>query len=256
MADILKLLKEDYGVEAANYDLFYTTQNPLVRLDTELFVSALGSAASASVLDLAGGSSVKARLAIHAGAVAVDVVDISGEMMREGQKVEEGLNRDVIRWFEADISKPMDHLPLQPQYDIVMGHWTLDHAGSMEALEGMMHNITSYLKPGGRFFGVRCCDPRVPALISGELGVTFKEFEEVPGGLSVRYSFDSSKGDIRVTIMEAVYSGSTEIYEKFGLVDVQVEPYENAQVVKDYPKLWKSFLKQPGCASMKATKKL
>lgn len=56
--------------------------------------------------------------------------------------------------------------------------------------------------------------------------------------------------------VEATYSGSTEIYEKFGLVDVQIEPYENSQVVKENPKLWASFLQQPGLAMVKATKKL
>ncbi|KAI1126984.1 S-adenosyl-L-methionine-dependent methyltransferase [Nemania abortiva] len=256
MAEVVKV---EYGAEAANYDSFWTTGNAFVRLDSELFISALGtSAAGASILDLAGGSGIKARFAINAGAVAVDIVDLSQAMMREGQKVEEGLNRNVIRWFEADISKPLDHLPLRPQYDIVMAHWPLDHADSMEVLEGMLHNITSYLKPGGRFFGVRCCDPRAPAMVSGELGVVFKDFEEIPGGLKFRYAFDSAGSGtaIEATSMEATYSGSTAIYEKFGLVDVQIEPYENAQVVKENPKMWESFLRQPGLAMVKATKKL
>ncbi|KAI0872668.1 S-adenosyl-L-methionine-dependent methyltransferase [Hypoxylon argillaceum] len=253
MADVVKV---EYAAEAAKYDSFWTTGNPFVRIDSELFVSALSAAPGASVLDLAGGSGIKARFAIDAGAVAVDIVDISQEMMLVGQEAEASLNRDVIRWFEADISKPLDHLPLRPQYDIVMAHWPLDHADSMAVLEGMLQNITSYLKPGGRFFGVRCCDPRAPAMVSGELGVVFKDFEEIPGGLKFRYAFNDFGSDIEATSMEATYSGSTEIYEKFGLVDVQTEPYENAQVVKENPKMWESFLKQPGLAMVKATKKL
>ncbi|KAJ2985971.1 hypothetical protein NUW58_g5254 [Xylaria curta] len=129
-----EVLKTEYAAQAANYDQYWTLGSPLVRLDTELFLSALGQASGAVILDLAGGSGIKARYALDAGAAAVDIVDISQEMMREGQKTEEILKRDVIRWFEADISKPLDHLPLHPQYDIVMAHWPLDHADSYRLL--------------------------------------------------------------------------------------------------------------------------
>ncbi|KAI1187137.1 S-adenosyl-L-methionine-dependent methyltransferase [Nemania serpens] len=253
MADVVK---SEYGVEATNYEALWTTDMPFARIDTELFVSALGRVPGAVILDLAGGSGIKARCAIDAGAAAIDIVDISQEMMREGQMNRTSLKRDVIRWFEADISKPLDDLPLRPQYDIVMAHWPFDHAESMAMLEGMFRNVTAYLKPGGRFFSVRCCDPRAPCMATGELGVVFKDFEEIPGGLKFRYAFNSLSSHIEATSMEATYSGSTEIYEKFGLVDVQIEPYENAKVVIENPKLWASFLQQPGLAMVKATKKL
>ncbi|KAI0459356.1 S-adenosyl-L-methionine-dependent methyltransferase [Xylaria acuta] len=247
-------VKKEYGAEAVNYDNFWSEGSPLVRLDTELFISALGRVPGAVILDLAGGSGIKARHALDAGASAVDVVDISQEMMHTGQKIEADLERDVIRWFEADISKPLNHLPLHPQYDIVMAHWPFDHADSMAVLEGMFQNVAKYLKPGGRFFGVRCCDPRAPAMGTGEVGVIFKDFEEIPGGVKYRYAFNSFGSEIEATSMEATYSGSTEIYEKHGLVDVQIEPYENALTVQENPKLWESFLQQPGVAMVKATK--
>ncbi|KAI0969150.1 S-adenosyl-L-methionine-dependent methyltransferase [Xylaria arbuscula] len=177
-------VKNEYDSEAASYDAFWTTTDtPLARLDNELFLSALGQVPGAVILDLAGGSGLKARLAVDAGASAIDIVDISPEMMREGQKTETRLKRDVMRWFEADISKPLDHLPLRAQYDVVMAHWPLDHAENMDVLEGMFRNITKYLKRGGRFYGVRCCDPRAPAMVRGDLGAVFKDFEEIPGGL-------------------------------------------------------------------------
>ncbi|KAI1757364.1 S-adenosyl-L-methionine-dependent methyltransferase [Xylaria castorea] len=251
MADTVK---NEYAAEAVNYDTFWTESSPIVLLDTELFISALGKVPGAVILDLAGGSGIKARFALDAGASAVDIVDISKEMMQEGQKVEANLKRDVIRWFEADISKSLDHFPLHPQYDIVMAHWPFDHADNITVLEGMFQNVAKYLKPGGRFFGVRCCDPRAPAMGTGDLGVIFKDFEEIPGGLKFRYTYSSSPTGIEAASMEATYSGSTEIYEKHGLVDVQIEPYENALTVRENPKLWESFLKQPGVAMVKATK--
>ncbi|KAI8949071.1 S-adenosyl-L-methionine-dependent methyltransferase [Xylaria longipes] len=247
-------VKNEYAAQAVNYDNFWTEGSPLVRLDTELFISALGKVPGAVILDLAGGSGIKARYALGAGASAVDIVDISQEMMREGQRAEANLNRNVIRWFEADISKPLDHLPLHPQYDIVMAHWPFDHADNIAVLEGMFQNVSRYLKPGGRFFGVRCCDPRAPAMGTGDLGVIFKDFEEIPGGLKFRYTFSSLSDGIEAMSMEATYSGSTEIYEKHGLIDVEIEPYENALTVQENPKLWGSFLQQPGLAMVKATK--
>ncbi|KAI1289003.1 S-adenosyl-L-methionine-dependent methyltransferase [Xylaria venustula] len=250
-------VKNEYNSHAANYDAFWATDTPLTRLDNELFVSALGQVPGAVILDLAGGTGFKARLALAAGAAAVDVVDVSPEMMREGQRKEASLHRaGAMRWFEADISKPLDHLPLRAQYDIVLANWPFEHAENMEVLEGMFRNIAKYLKPagGGRFLGVRCADPRSPAMVRGDLGVVFKDFEEIPGGLRWRYAFDAGGSEIESASMEATYSGSTEIYERHGLVDVQIEPYENAPVVRENPELFESFLKQPGIALVKARK--
>ncbi|TGJ81031.1 hypothetical protein E0Z10_g7746 [Xylaria hypoxylon] len=252
-----EVVKNEYDAEAANYDSYWSSDSePFIRLDNELFVSALGDATGAVVLDLAGGSGIKARYAIDAGAVSVDIVDISQEMMREGKKTEAGLNRKVMRWFEGDISRPLEHLPLRPEYDIVLANWPFDHAENMAVLEGMFQNIVSHLKPGGRFLGARCCNPRAPAMVKGDMGVVFKDFKNIPGGVKFRYAFNSFGTDIEASSMEATYSGSTDIYEKHGLIDVQLEPYENTKTVRENPKLWASFLEEPGMALVKATKKI
>ncbi|KAI0537587.1 S-adenosyl-L-methionine-dependent methyltransferase [Xylaria digitata] len=249
------VVKSEYDAEAANYDSHWSAgSEPFARLDNELFISALGDATGATVLDLAGGSGIKARFAINAGAASVDIVDISPEMMREGQRIEAELNRKVIRWFEADISKPLEHLPLRAKYDIVLANWPFDHSENMAVLEGMFQNVVSHIKPGGRFLGVRCGNPRAPAMTTGELGVVFKDFKNIPGGVKFRYAFNSFGSDIEASSMEATFLGSTYIYEKHGLVDVQIEPYENAKTVRENPKLWESFLLDPGLALVKATR--
>ncbi|KAI1356581.1 S-adenosyl-L-methionine-dependent methyltransferase [Xylaria sp. FL0043] len=253
---MVDVLRKAYDAEAVNYDTYWTGSTPFVRLVNELFISALDDATGAEILDLAGGSGIQARYAVNAGAAAVDIVDISQEMMREGQKAEAALNRHVMRWFEGDISKSLEHLPLKPHYDIVMANWPFDHADNMAVLEGMFYNIEKYLKPGGRFLGVRGGNPRAAAMQTGELGIIFKDFEDIPGGVKCRYAFNSSQSDIMSSCMEATYSGSTLIYEKFGLVDVEIEPYENAPVVKENPELWESFLQDPGAAMVKARKRL
>lgn len=66
--------------------------------------SALGDCTGAHVLDLGGGTGLRARQALEAGAASVDVVDLSPEIMRVGE--EETAETLPIRWFTADVSKP------------------------------------------------------------------------------------------------------------------------------------------------------
>ncbi|KAI8624292.1 S-adenosyl-L-methionine-dependent methyltransferase [Xylariaceae sp. FL1651] len=245
-------MKNDYEKQATSYEDIYSTGAPFVRLEAELITSALGRV-SGVVLDLGGGTGLRARQALAAGATAVDVVDISPEMMRQGQEATAA--GAAIRWFEADVSQPLSHLPLRPAYDLVMANWVFDHAGSVAMLEGMWRNVAAYLKPGGRFLGARCGNPRAPAMATGELGVLFKDFEDIPGGVKYRYAFKALALDVEATSMETSYSGSTEMHEKYGLVDVQIEPYENTEIVKQNPEIWKSFLEEPGVAVVKAVKK-
>jgi hypothetical protein len=56
-------------------------------------------------------------------------------MLEVGIEIEQKLGREgKIRWFEADASKAMHHLPLMPEgYDIVMCNWLFDHAETDEA---------------------------------------------------------------------------------------------------------------------------
>lgn len=115
--------------------------------------------------------------------------------MRTGQEIEESSGRGdkVVRWFEADLSKPHElaHVPLrfkEAGYDLVMANWLFDHAGNMEILDGMFQSVVAYLKPGGRYIGTRAFNtPRAPAIVSGMYGATYKNFEEIPGGLAYRY---------------------------------------------------------------------
>lgn len=51
MADVVEVVKAEYAKEASNYDTFWSASAPLVRLDTELFISALGKVPGATVLD-------------------------------------------------------------------------------------------------------------------------------------------------------------------------------------------------------------
>lgn len=249
--------QKEYDDQAGTYH-DYSSQLPVGPMEHQLFASALGDATGQTVLDLGGGTGLRARQVLDAGAACVDVVDLSPEMMAVGQKIEQSLGRDKARWFEADVSKPMDHLPLHKTYDIVMANWVFDHAKNIEELEGMWRNIALYLKPGGRFLGVRIANMRSAAVTTtGKYGTIMKDFEEIPGGIKFRYvllvdpplEFDAAS-------MEISYLGSTELHTKYGLVDVEMEPYENSEAIRKDPEFWKLFVDDPMMALVKARKPL
>ena len=246
-------VKKQYDTLAVKYDDYRST--PLGILETQLILSAIGSPKGSTVLDLGGGTGVMARKVVDAGAKLVDVVDVSPEMLNVGRQTESHLYSQKIRWFEADVSKSLEHLPLQ-MYDLVMANWVFDHASSVEILEGMWSNISSYLKPGGRFVGVRMGNPRTPYILSGIYGVQVTDHVEIPGGLKYHCKLEANPPiEFEVTSMEVSYSGSTEMHRKFGFRDIEIEPFENGEILKEDPDYWKQFLEEPYLAVVKAIKK-
>lgn len=93
-------VKNDYDNTASTYNSHVETPQGILEL--QLLELALGDCSGAVVLDLAGGTGIQARMVINAGAVAVDVVDISPEMMKIGKATEVALSRDKITWHEAE----------------------------------------------------------------------------------------------------------------------------------------------------------
>lgn len=113
----------------ASYDAL-----PLAKLEQELVGKALGDCSGLTVLDLGGGNGQYARKAIELGAELADVLDISPSMLEIGIDIEAKSGREgKIRWFEADATKALHHLPLMPDgYDVVMCNWLFDHAETDE----------------------------------------------------------------------------------------------------------------------------
>ena len=224
-------------------------------VETQLVAYALGDCKDLTILDLGGGTGLRAREALDHGAKAVDVVDLSQEMMRIGEEIEKGLKRDKIRWFEADLTQPIDHLPLT-NYDLVMANWVFDHANTMDELEAMWRNVVLKLKPGGRFVGVRSANPNCPAIVDGRYGIRYKDHVDVPGGIKFRYVANTTPPiDFEACSMEVSFSGSTDMHGKYGLYDAKIEPYENAEILRNDPGFWKLFLEEPSLAVVSAKKK-
>src|ERR1700760_3401619 len=109
----------NYDKNADAYAQFIAT--PLGALEQQLFDLSIKDCNGLKVLDLGGGTGLRARDALNAGAQTVDVVDISREMMRLGQEYEKSIARDSITWYHGDVSKSLNHLPLG-QYDMVIAN--------------------------------------------------------------------------------------------------------------------------------------
>ncbi len=286
MAASAELFRGEYDSQSANYDDSITT-TPLGILETQLLDRALGDCAGLAVLDLGGGSGVRARQALARGAAWVDVVDLSPGMLRAGQARaraatggdddddDDDDNEERIGWHEGDVSRPLDdqQLPLlRPAYDLVMANWVMDTAAGAEELEGMWANVGARLRPGGRYVGTRGGDPNAPAARDPKYGIVLRDHRPVPGGFRYRFSTTTTTTpggnnnnnnnnaaaaplvDLEGVSLEASYSGSTELQEKYGLRDVETVPYESAEIVRGDPEFWELFLQNPHMAVVTARK--
>ncbi|KAK4171990.1 S-adenosyl-L-methionine-dependent methyltransferase [Triangularia setosa] len=240
---------------------------PDMKLEIDLVQTALGDCTGLTVLDLGGGSGLHARSAAGAGAARVDVVDISAEMLRVGQELEETLGRnDRVRYLQADAARPLaeqinkteEDFKRQQQYDIVMANWLLDHATSEEDLRGMWANVAAALKPGGKFIGVRVRCIRAPYLQYGKYGVIFSEYEEIPGpGWKYKVSFklNNTPVSFEATSMESTLNLDHSIPQGLGMGDFSVLPHEESKVVKEDLEYWADHLKNPSFVVVVGTKK-
>jgi SAM-dependent methyltransferase len=230
---------------------------PYHQLISQLVEIALSDCTNLTILDLGGGSGAHARDAVELGASAVDIVDKSPVMLEIAESIEASLGRrGVMRFFEADVSESLSQLPLREEgYDVIMGNWMFNYADSIEKLERMFQNIVDHLKPGGLFVGVRGADTKAPALRDGKYGATYKNIKEIPGGLAYTVVLHSSPPiEFECAILDVIASGSTELHKKFGLTDVQIVPYESAEMVQKNPEFWKVLIRQPSMAVVRAVK--
>lgn len=234
-------LQGNYDANADAYDQFITT--PLGTLEKQLFELSIGDCDGLKVLDLGGGTGLRACDALNAGASTVDVVDISPEMMRLGREYERSIKRDCISWHQGDASKSLDHLALGP-YDLVIANGIFDHAHNADELEVMWLNSAAFLKPGGRLIANRN-NPFSKAAADGKYGVTLTDFKPFPGGLTFCYRMATDPPLIFKSIaLDDYYTGSLKIPGKF-FEDFQNVPWEETPVVQADPDFWKSYLADP-----------
>jgi SAM-dependent methyltransferase len=187
----------------------------------------------------------------------VDVVDISAEMLHVGEKeaTKNGLG-DRIRWFEADVAQSLSHLGLRESYDVVQANWVLDHVETIEVLERMLTTVVACLKPGGRFICVHVVNPTSSNLRGKKYGVSHTDLEAIPGGLKYWVTLWGTDPPVKFggVSLEVLYSGSLEMYKKFGLLDVKVVPVEKTEIIKEDPEFWKDCVEEPPVEVVTASK--
>ena len=246
--------QQEYDNVAADYNGILST--PIGTLESQLIKNTLGDLTGLTVLDLGGGTGLRARDAIDLGAVAADIVDLTPAMLKVAEDIEKSLGRNVMRFFEGDVGKSLSHLPLREEgYDVVMANWVLNYADTIDVLEAMFRNITGYLKPGGLFVGIRDANPLSLNYRSGKYGATVKWDAPIPGGVKYFVAIHSDPPmEFEGVSLDVLNSGSPEVYEKAGLVNVEIVPYEIAEVVQQDPEFWEAFLAEPTLAVVKAVK--
>ncbi|CAH0028046.1 unnamed protein product [Clonostachys rhizophaga] len=249
-------VREDYNKSAQSYN--DASVLPAVMLESQLIKLAIGDATDLVVLDIGGGSGIHAREAVEAGARRVDIVDLSTEMLNVAERIEKSLDRkDRMRFFEADVAQPMDHLPLDAEYDIVMANWVFDHAGDVDTLKAMWANISKYLKPGGRFLGIRMADLFGPAASTDKYGISLKNVKSTSDGFAYTCQFHvTPTWEFDGKTVEMSYSGSLEMHEKSGLTNIEVIPYKDTEAVKSDPGYWELWLQRPVFAVVRGAKKI
>ncbi|KAK8016018.1 ubiquinone menaquinone biosynthesis C-methyltransferase [Apiospora marii] len=223
--------QDNYDEQAKAYSQFIST--PLGTLEKELFELCIRDCDGMKVLDMGGGTGLRARDALRAGAGSVDVVDISAEMMRHGQAYEKSIGRDRITWYQAD------------PYDMVIANGIFEHAQNLQEFEAMWRNAAAYLKPGGRLVSNRN-DPRSAAARGdGQYGVVFDDRVVLDDRITFRYrALTEPTLVFESNALEAHYAGSFEIPGQY-FEDFQNVPFEETPVVQADREFWKGYLEDP-----------
>jgi SAM-dependent methyltransferase len=239
------------------YDTFASRYASMEDLPSEIVATNLlrNTAArgprSLKVLDLGCGTGTYARLLIETGvAEHVVGVDVSSEMVRVGQAMEaERPGPARIEFHVADCAAPLDHLGLQPAaFDLVMGNWVLNYASDRAELAGMWRNIATYLKPGGKFIGLKeNVDSEDRFKRDNKYGIEFTVVEESGEGLKVHVVAHTEP-----KIEFDAYSLEPRLYEEVPLEVGMTEVIHLKPSADDLPDgggenmgFWKGFLDDP-----------
>ncbi|KAK3690518.1 hypothetical protein B0T22DRAFT_516066 [Podospora appendiculata] len=211
---------------------------PISQIESQPVAAALGDCTGLTILDLGDGSG----------------------MLRIGEEIETKLAREgCIRWFAADVAKPLDLHVQRETYDVVMANWVFDHATSVQDLQGMWTNVVTHLKPGGRFLGVRVKNPKAGYLAAGagKYGVTFTDLEEIEGGVKYTVAcLTEPPFAFQATSMEETISMSDEIPRRMGLGEFAVVDPRGMAVVKADEGFWAEWLADPSCAVVVVARKV
>lgn len=241
-------------------------ETPLAHVGREMVQIALGDCRGKLILDLGGGSGLRAREAIDLGAARVDNVDLSRAMLNRCNAIEERMGRKSegrLLCYEANCFQSLDHLPLargengEGMYDIVMVIWTFDHASTVAELETGWRNVARYCRSGGKVISLGISNPLKQSPNASKYGVELSNIEAVEGGAKFTYSPKTSLPfSCNVEAIEAHYDidRTRAIAKKMGIPKLdEISPAETAVVKKD-EQFWQDFVELPSFYCVVGTK--
>ena len=118
-------------------------------VESHTFFQLAGNLTNLNVLDLACGEGFYTRQVKLRGAAKVIGVDISAEMIRLAQEVEDDKPHGLVYHCQDALS-----LNLNEKFDLICATYLLNYARNAEELFQMSTVIANHLKPGGRFITI------------------------------------------------------------------------------------------------------
>jgi SAM-dependent methyltransferase len=237
------LMSAQYDGIAEDYQA--TKESALRRyVEAWSFFRMLGNVSGLSVLDLACGEGFYTRKIRAAGAASVTGVDISIEMIRLAEELEQQ-HPLGINYLCADVAT----MNSEYEFDLVSAAYLLHYAPDVAALEAMCKNIAAQLKPGGRFI---CINENPEQPFAAYAGYTQYGFNKSAGGeqmdgAPVSYAMVSGRRMIRFEVFYYARATYEAALRKAGFTSVSWVPLEldPAGIENCGAEYWQEYMQNP-----------
>jgi SAM-dependent methyltransferase len=197
----------------------------------------MGDVRGRSVLDLACGDGIYARMLADRGASRVHGVDLSGGMIELAQRAESARPRGIT----YSVSDAAEVRGLG-EFDVVMAAYLFNYAQDRAQLRRMAESAFRNLRPGGRLCGVNDNPRTAPSRYRYYPEFSFLRYIEKPQreGSSITWSIQPATGDACIFdnfwIPPATYR---EVFEEIGFadfrfVDAHVAPGADPAPFRDF----------------------
>jgi SAM-dependent methyltransferase len=208
-----------------------------VEVEQPTLFGLMGDVRGRSVLDLACGDGIYARMLADRGASRVHGVDLSGGMIELAQRAESARPRGIT----YSVSDAAEVRGLG-EFDVVMAAYLFNYAQDRAQLRRMAESAFRNLRPGGRLCGVNDNPRTAPSRYRYYPEFSFLRYIEKPQreGSSITWSIQPATGDACIFdnfwIPPATYR---EVFEEIGFadfrfVDAHVAPGADPAPFRDF----------------------
>ncbi len=236
-------MSAQYDAIAREYQA--TKKSPLRRhIEAFSFFNMLGDIRGLGVLDLACGEGFYTRLIRASGAVSVQGIDISPEMIRLAENTERQ-SPQGIEYRCADVAE----LPDLGRFDRVSAVYLLHYAPSVEILAAMCKRIAAQLKPGGRFVSINENPGQSFAEYAGytQYGFNKSATEPQEDGASISYALVSGRKMIRFNVYHYARDTYESLLQAAGFNEIRWEPLQlsPAGIEECGEEYWQEYMRNP-----------